>query len=66
VYGKEGDRKLSEERGDLRLVFLLDVITHFLVWGHGSLHLVHNVDTHMSEVANLEEVITSLQSGVLS
>lgn len=32
VYGKGGDRRLNEERGDLRLVFLPNVLTHFLVW----------------------------------
>jgi len=32
VHGKGGDRRLSEERDDLRSVFLPKVLTHFLVW----------------------------------
>jgi hypothetical protein len=32
VPGKGGDRRLSEERDDLRSVFLPKVLTHFLVW----------------------------------
>jgi hypothetical protein len=42
--GWKGLRK----QGDLRLVFLPDVLTHFLYGCHDSLHLVLKFDAHMS------------------
>jgi hypothetical protein len=52
MYGGGGERRLSEEEGDLRLLCLL-----IFVWCHDGLHLAFTFQALLHEMVSLKEMI---------